>query len=85
MNIDNREGVMSADQFAHLGEGHVGYVRKIQSDDLIGRYPGLPDLDPGLELWALFGADGQPILLTGERAAAIAGAEENQITAVSIH
>ena len=85
MNMTKHDGVMSADQFAHLGEGHVGYVRKIQTDDLIGRYPGLPDLDRGLELWALFGADGQPILLTGERAAAIAGAAENELTPVSIH
>lgn len=85
MNIDEREGIMSADQFAHLGEGHVAYVRKVQSDDLIGRYPGLPELDRGLELWALFAADGQPILLTGERADAIAGAAENELTPVAIH
>ncbi len=85
MNMENLDGVMTADQFAHLGEGHVAYVRKMQSDDLIGRYPGLPDLDRGLELWALFAADGQPILLTGELQAALAGAAENELTPVSIH
>ncbi len=85
MSIEKQDGVMTADQFAHLGEGHVAYVRKIQTDDLIGRYPGLPELDPGLELWALFAADGQPILLTGERSDAVAGAMENQLTTVAIH
>lgn len=85
MNMENLDGVMSADQFAHLGEGHVAYVRKVQSDDLIGRYPGLPDLDRGIEFWALFAADGQPILLTGELQAALAGAAENELTPVSIH
>ena len=85
MNIEKHNGIMTADQFAHLGEGHVAYVRKIQTDDLIGRYPGLPELDPGLEMWALFAADGQPILLTGERSDAVAGAMENQLTPVAIH
>ncbi len=85
MNMENLDGVMSADQFASLGEGRVAYVRKMQSDDLIGRYPGLPELDRGLELWALFSADGQPILLTGELQSALAGAVENELTAVAIH
>lgn len=85
MNTDETNSVMSEDQFAHLGEGHVAYVRKIQSDDLIGRYPGLPELAPGMELWALFAADGQPILLTGERQDALAGAAENSLVPVSLH
>ncbi len=85
MNTEEHDGIMSADRFAHLGEGHVAYVRKMRTDDLIDRYPGLPEIDRGLELWALFGADGQPILLTGERAAALAGAMENELTPVSIH
>ncbi|MEZ5810651.1 MAG: DUF1150 family protein [Rhizobiaceae bacterium] len=85
MNTEETIGVMSEDQFAHLGEGHVAYVRKIQSDELIGRYPGLPELAPGMELWALFAADGQPILLTGERQAALAGAAENSLVPVSLH
>ncbi len=80
-----RKLLMTPDQFAHLGEGHIGYVRKMTSDDLIARYPGMPQIAPGLELWALFGASGQPILLTDERAEALAGAEENQLIPVSIH
>ena len=83
--MEEHNKIMTADQFAHLGEGHVAYLRKMQSDDLIDRFPGLPELDRGLELWALFGADGRPILLTGERAAALAGAAENELTAVAIH
>ena len=83
--MNERKEYMSTDQFAHLGEGHVAYLRKMMSDDLIGRYPGMPDIAPGLELWALFGANGQPILLTGEREEALAGAAENHLTPVSIH
>ncbi|TIO05264.1 MAG: DUF1150 family protein, partial [Mesorhizobium sp.] len=54
---------MTSGEFAHLGEGSVAYLRKISSDDLRGRFPGLGEIAPGLELWALFAANGQPILL----------------------
>lgn len=72
-------------QLAHIGEGAVAYLREIDSDDLKGRFPGLPELASGLKLWALFAANGQPILLTDARDSAIAGAFENDLTPVSIH
>ncbi|MVA96885.1 DUF1150 family protein [Nitratireductor sp. CAU 1489] len=76
---------MSQTQFAHLGEGAVAYLRKVSSDDLRGRYPGLPDMAPGLELWALFAANGQPIMLTDERESALGAAIQNDLTPLSIH
>lgn len=82
--IETKE-IMTEDQFAHLGEGHVAYLRKIMSDDLNARYPGMPRIEPGLEVWALFGASGQPILLSGERSEALAGAMENKLVPVSLH
>lgn len=72
-------------QLAHIGEGQVAYLRKVSSDDLRGRFPGLTDIAPGLELWALFAANGQPILLSDARDRALAGAFENELTPVSIH
>ena len=72
-------------EFAHLGEGSVAYLRKVSSDDLRGRFPGLEQIAPGMELWALFSANGQPILLSDARERALAGALENDLTPVSIH
>jgi hypothetical protein len=72
-------------QLAHIGEGAVAYLREIDSDDLKGRFPGLPEIASGLKLWALFAANGQPILLTDARDSAIAGAFENDLTPVSLH
>lgn len=77
--------VLTDAQLAHLGEGHVAYLREIESDELIGKYPGLPQIAPGLKLWALFAADGRPILLTDAKDSAIAGAFQNDLTPVSIH
>lgn len=76
---------MTAEQFAHLGEGAVAYLKKVNSDDMRDRYPGMPEIEPGLELWALFAANGQPILLTDERSNAIGAAVQNQLIPVSIH
>ncbi len=77
--------VMSEGELAHLGEGTVAYLRKMSSDDLRGRFPGLGQIAPGLELWALFAANGQPILLADERDRALAGAMENDLTTVATH
>ncbi len=57
----------------------------MSSDDLTGKFPGLGDIAPGLELWALFAANGQPILLSDARDRAIAGAFENDLIPVSMH
>lgn len=83
-NSVSRPALSKAD-LAHLGEGTVAYLRKVSSDELRGRFPGLPEIAPGLELWALFAANGQPILLSDERDRAIAGAFENDLTPLSIH
>jgi hypothetical protein len=72
-------------ELAHIGEGVVAYLREIGSDELKGKFPGLPEIAPGTRLWALFAANGQPILLSDERARALAGAFENDLTPVAIH
>jgi hypothetical protein len=83
-DTDNRPVLSQAD-LAHLGEGTVAYLRQMESDDLKGKFPGLPDIQPGLKLWALFAADGRPILLSDERDRAIAGAFENHLVPVALH
>jgi hypothetical protein len=72
-------------QFAHLGEGIVAYMREVDSDDLKTRFPGLPEIASGLKLWALFAANGQPIMLTDEKSSAVASAMQHDLTPVSIH
>ena len=85
MTEHERTLTMTADQFAHLGEGALAYLKKVKSEELQGRFPGMPEIAPGLELWALFAANGQPILLTDERDSALGAAVQNDLTAVSIH
>lgn len=70
---------------AHLGEGTVAYLREMDGEELNGKFPGLPQIAPHTKLWALFAANGQPILLSDARESAIAGAFENDLTPVSLH
>ena len=45
----------------------------------------MPEMEAGTKLWALFGANGQPILLADGPEAALAGAFQNDLKPVSIH
>lgn len=81
----NHIPTVTQDQLAHIGEGVVAYLREMPSEELKGKFPGLPEIQPGTKLWALFAANGQPILLSDARDRAIAGAFENDLTPVAVH
>jgi hypothetical protein len=65
---------ISPEALAHLGDGQIAYVKTIRSEDVHALFPQVPDIQPGLKLFALHAADGTPIMLTDSREAAIANA-----------
>lgn len=71
--------------FATLGVGHIAYVRPIRSDDVRQLFPQAPELTPGLDLFALLSANGEPILLADSRDVALANAMANDLHTVSVH
>jgi hypothetical protein len=77
--------VMPPANFAVLGGGKIAYVRSLTSEDAKNLFPGLPPVAPGLQLWALLGADGTPIMLADSREAVVMNARENDLETVSIH
>ncbi len=72
-------------EFATLGTGKVGYIRKMNSNILNQLYPNLSEIAPGIDVWTLFAADGQPILLAHERSAAMEAAGSNNIMPVALN
>ena len=70
---------------AQMGGGKIAYVRAIRSDELNRLFPQAPTLQPGLDLFALLGADGTPIIVTDDRNTAIANAWEHDLVPVSVH
>lgn len=83
---DRRQtAAVSAEMLAHVGEGHVAYVREMMSEEIARIYPGGPTLPPGVRLWALIGAGGQPILVADDPSVALAGAHDHDLVTVSRH
>ena len=76
---------ISPEALAQLGDGEIAYVKTIRSEDVHALFPQVPEIEPGLQLFALHAADGTPIMLTDSREAAIANAWSNELQAVSVH
>jgi hypothetical protein len=76
---------LTPEQFAHLGAGALAYVRTMRSEDVTRLYPQAPELRPGLTVFALLSADGQPIVLADTKEDALANAYEQQLLPVSVH
>lgn len=72
-------------QLAHLGAGEVGYIRRMRPEEVTRCFPEAPDIDPALDLWALFGADGTPLLLTDNRSSTFFKAAEDELKTVTLH
>jgi hypothetical protein len=87
LNADEGNPAKSAEALAQLGDGRIAYVRRIRSQDVGAMFPDaeLPQLSPDVILFALYAADGTPIMLTDSREAAIANAWSQELETVSVH
>jgi len=77
--------ILDANALAALGEGQVAYVKPISSDEVKRIFPQAPDLQPGLQLFALLSASGAPIMLTDSRDTAVANAWAHDLQTVSLN
>jgi hypothetical protein len=88
MNFDiknHAEPVVDVTELAALGLGEMAYVKPMEADEVARLFPQAPKLQPGMQLFALVSASGEPILLTDNRDAAIANAWAHDLTTVSLH
>ncbi len=77
--------VITQEALAQLGDGRLAYVRQIRSEKVAEMFPQAPRLEPGVDLFALYAADGTPIMLTDTREAAVANAWSQELEPVSVH
>ncbi|MGX1787643.1 BQ00720 family protein [Bosea sp. NPDC055332] len=82
---ETRTSPLTTAEFAALGNGQVAYLKPIMSDELARIFPQAPEIEPGLQLFALLAADGVPILVTDSLEAATANAWEHDLRMVSLH
>ncbi len=85
MQTSVHKNLLSELEFARLGAGQVAYMRKVKDRRARPRaFPALPPMTPGIELWALFAANGEPIVLSDERDNVLVGAQEHELRTVML-
>ena len=88
MNYPTRnpaEKPLDLSELASWGLGQMAYVKPLLSDEVARLFPQAPKIEPGLQLFALLSASGEPILLTDNHDAAVANAWAHDLTMVSLH
>lgn len=88
MHTNRTKAPLTDIELRTLGEGQVGYMRRVSADDLKRSFPGLPPMPAmpeGLRLWGLFAADGSPLVLSDERDNVVQAAETHDLVTVSVH
>jgi hypothetical protein len=68
-----------------MGGGRIAYIKPIRSEDVPALFPQVPQIAPGMQLFALHAADGTPMMLTDSREAAVANAWSQELETVSVH
>ena len=81
----NTTSILDTNALAALGEGQIAYVKPMSSDEVKRIFPQAPELQPGLQLFALLSANGTPIMLTDSRDTAVANAWAHDLQTVSLN
>lgn len=79
---DAKAQIPDADTLAQMGSDALAYMREITTEEIEDKFPGIPDLEKGVTYWAMFAADGTPLMLAGNRKELINSAYFNDLTAI---
>lgn len=77
--------VRTIEALAAMGGGELAYIRAFRASELRDLFPQSADLHPAVQLFALFGADGVPLMLADSREAVISGAWQNDLVMATVH
>lgn len=75
----------SLEALAAMGGGEVAYIRAFRAAELRGMFPQTAQIHPAVQLYALFAADGTPLMLADTRDAILSGAWQNDLTMTALH
>ena len=74
----------SAVEFETFGMNALGYIRRVKTDDINAQFELDEALPAGQDLWALFGADGNPITIADEKADVMTDADDMDLLTVQL-
>lgn len=70
---------------AAMGDGELAYVRAFRAAELKHIFPQSAELHPTVQLFALFGADGSPLMLADSKDAILSGAWQHDLSMATLH
>lgn len=79
------EAQATIEALAAMGGGELAYLRAFRAAELRDIFPQSAELHPSVQLYALFGADGTPLMLADSRDAVISGAWQNDLSMATVH
>jgi hypothetical protein len=85
MRHEKELAAITEQELAAIGQGHIAYMRQLSGKEINEAFPGKVEIDPEARVWALFGADGTPIMLAGDAGAALQGAFQADLLPVAVH
>jgi len=85
MRHEKELAAITEQELAAIGQGHIAYMRQLSGKEINEAFPGKVEIEPEARVWALFGADGTPIMLAGDAGAALQGAFQADLLPVAVH
>jgi len=82
---ENKFMSMNPLEFAALGGGQIAYIREVDENDAEAVSAGAPNPSAKVKLFALHGADGQPIMVSEDRDEIIANAFQINLMPLTVH
>jgi len=79
---DHTDAILKQEEFAALGTDAVAYVRKITTEEVLEAFPNITELEEGRNYWALFAANGDPLVLADKETDIMSSAFYNDLSAV---
>lgn len=76
---------ITKEDLLHIGEENIAYIRELSVSDFETLYPGILSGEMPYKLFALLGADGEPLMISDDRSLAEANANEHDLEMVSLH
>jgi len=70
------------DALAKVGTDAVAYMREMTFEEVMNAFPQTPELEQGETYWALFSADGAPLMLASDRVDVASSAFYSNLKAV---
>ena len=64
---DTKANLPDLKSLTEAGTGAIAYMREMTAEEIASKFDDIPELQPGITYWAMFAADGTPLMLAGTK------------------